>query len=159
MWKNLKKSKPDTTSNAALQNSGDRFHYGVSCTAPPHSSVAWTFWFDVRYGRHVLRIITIPVQFGTFMSNDASRKNHNEIRIVFELRNIYTGTKISVRCTAVCHYCLWLDRFDTTLCYSVSGDRMECWCCILGGLVWRSLVAEGAVQLLLVICHVWVIKL
>ena len=146
-------SKPDTKSNVVLQTSGDRFHYGVSYTAPPHSLVRWTFWFDVRYGRHVLHIISIPVRFGTFMKNDASRKNRNEILSVFELRNIHTGTKISARCSAECHYCLWLDSFDTTLCYSVCEGRMECWCCIFGVLVWRSLVAEGTIQFLFVICH------
>jgi len=100
------KKKPDATSNVVLQTTGDRFHYGVSYTAPPHSSVEWTFWLDVRCGRHVLHIISIPVRFGTFISNDASRKNHNKCLIVFELRIFYTGTTISARCNAECHYCL-----------------------------------------------------
>ena len=43
MWKHLK-TKTDATSNAVLHTSGDRFHYGVSYTAPPHSSVVSTFW-------------------------------------------------------------------------------------------------------------------
>ena len=84
------------------------------------------FLVDVRYGRHVLHIITIPVQFGTFISNVASRKFHNKNLISLELRNSYTGTKISATCSAECHYCFWLDRFETTLCYSVSEYMMEC---------------------------------
>ena len=63
----------------------------------PHGSVEWNYWFDVRYGRHVLHIISIPVRFGTFMSNDGSRKNYNVCLIIFELRNIYTETKKNQR--------------------------------------------------------------
>jgi len=71
---------------------------------------------------------------------------------------LYTDKIISARCSAECHYFIWSDRFETW-CYSVSEGGLECWCCIIGGLVIRSLVAGRTIQLLSVICHVRVIKI
>ena len=110
---------------------------------PPHSLVERSFCFVFWYSRHFLHIISIPVTFETFMSKDVSSEtskwkcpmfwNGKRLYRYWKCQRDVLSKVITFYEQTVC---------ETTFCYTVSEDRMECWCCISRGLIWRTFICR-----------------
>jgi hypothetical protein len=133
----------DTKPHRVLQTGGVYLRYDVLHT-PLTTRLGWVNFLVRLLIRQTFSSYYLDTcKFRNINVKDAFRKNRNAGFLGFEFeRDIQQNSKYQREFPGEVSTCFEYVVFETAFCYSVSEDRMECWCRISSGLKLRTFVCR-----------------